>query len=167
MKKASSPRNPRSPRMRRSNSLGSAHSSNDGIFFLSESEDSIGSSGSLHRHTKEKRKALTRRRKKEERIKRQQELELEQLVGYAKFQERKEEKKRGHENEFLPKKEYEKKQEKIRRLKEEEEDIRRWLTRPTLEEENKQSRRIYEMQRQLELKPKQKGGKRKRRTRKR
>ena len=164
MKKAS-PRSPRSPRMRRSNSLGSAHSSNDGIFFLSESEDSIGSSGSLHRHTKEKRKALTRRRKKEERIKRQQELELEQLVGYAKFQERKEEKRRGHENEFLPKKEYEKKQEKIRKIKEDEEDIRRWLNSLT-PKDHEQSRRIYKMQRELELKPKQKGGRRKR-TRKR
>ena len=67
MKKASSPRRSRSPvRMRRSDSLGSAHSSNEGMSFLSESDDSIGSTGSLHRHGKERRRERTRRRQREE-----------------------------------------------------------------------------------------------------
>jgi hypothetical protein len=53
MKKVSSSRRSKSPRMRRSNSLGSNDSIislNEGILpFLSDSEDSIGSTGSLHK----------------------------------------------------------------------------------------------------------------------
>ena len=64
MKKASSPRRSRShsksPRMRRSNSLGSndsVFSLDEGLSFLSDSEDSIGSTGSLQKKRKPSKKS--------------------------------------------------------------------------------------------------------------
>jgi hypothetical protein len=72
MKKSSSPKSPRrgrssshsdnkSPRMRRSDSVDSIFSLNEGILpFLSDSEDSIGSTGSLHKKRKPSKKTVSK-----------------------------------------------------------------------------------------------------------
>jgi len=169
MKKASSPRHSRSPRrshsrsprMRRSDSLGSVYSSNEGeLSFLSGSEDSIGSTGSLHRHTKEKRKALTRKQK--EKIKEEDQM-LKILTHHTERKANKEEDRRKNESGFLSKKEYEEMQEREKRNRD-------WLDRSTRKEDNEENRKMHNMyergRKYIEEGKMRKGGKR-RKTRKR